>query len=642
MRKNSGFAIITALMLVAVLIGIMSVLLVEVIGNLRQSRASVQQAQALAISEAGDTYGQYVLQGPGESDMETYLTGYTSTFIVNGSNPATTWIVPQNDWAVVAGQFQNSLNTVYANMPTSDVNGLGTARVNYQISRFRGVTRAKNSQTYTADYVLTTTGIAGGGKRHVQDKGIINIQLGRPSLSQWLFLVNDAGGTNGFFPTGTVFNGPVHANHNWGFWGTPIFKGVVSTSDDGAYYYDKSFHRHKVAGDSYPPFTVPQFDKGFIRNAPLINLPTSTLSQQRAALGLNPATDLNGNGIPDPPSKREICEQLLLNQAPYNYNCNKTNEYTIPGNGIFLVNDGRPFSLGGVVYAGKISGGIYVNASLSSLVLRAAGNTQVYTLKQGGNSWVITVDYATNSTTLVKNGGTPQVYQGTPNGAAPIGSDTTKIGGATGQIYVKGTIGSLSGPPRTGAIPASPTTPDHPPPSEVQPALAVGTQLNITAVGQVGITGDLTYACDPTQLSSTAYLSAHPSCSTGKPLKTVLGVMSQDKNVMIKETANQNQVNNIYLWGSYLAGTSGHGLAVQNPGGRPPQGAMHLFGGIIQSVDQIRGTINSNGTLTSGYREHFDYDARFASSALAPPNFPTVRVFRVQRINPVPLSFHEY
>ncbi len=634
MRKNSGFAIITALALVAVLMGIVSVLLVGVIGDLRQSRASVQQAQALAVSEAGDTYGRYVLQGPGKSDMETYLTGYTSSFMVNGSNPAATWIVPQNDWAGVAGQFQSSLNTSYADMPAADINDRGAATVNYRISRFRGVTKAKDSQTYTADYILTTTGAAGGGKRHVQDKGVINIQLGRPSLSQWLFVVNNAGGINGFFPTGTVFNGPVHANHDWGFWGTPIFRDVVSTSDNYAYYYDKSFRRHKVAGDSYPPFTVPQFDKGFIRNAPLVHLPTSTLSQQRSALGLNPATDRNGDRLPDQPGKREICKQLLLN------NCSSTKK--IP-TGVFLINDGRPFTSGGVAYAGKISGGIYVNGNLRRLVLRAAGNTQSYTLKRGGNSWVITVDYATDTTTLVKNGGTPQVYQGTPNGAAPVGAATTKIGGATGQIYVKGAIDSLSGPPRTGVIPAFPMTPDHPPPREIRPALAVDTQLNITAVGQIGITGDLTYACDPTQLSKAAYLTAHPSCNTGKPLKTVLGVMSQDKNVMIKETAHlSRQVNNIYLWGSYLAGTPGHGLAVQNPEGRPPQGAMHLFGGIIQSVDQVRGTINSSGTLTSGYLEHFDYDARFASSALAPPNFPTVRVFQVQQINPVPLSFHEY
>ncbi|MER3452015.1 MAG: DUF4900 domain-containing protein, partial [Thermus sp.] len=84
------------------------------------------------------------------------------------------------------------------------------------------------------------------------------------------------------------------------------------------------------------------------------------------------------------------------------------------------------------------------------------------------------------------------------------------------------------------------------------------------------------------------------------------------------------------------------GLAVENYSGRGPQGKLRLFGGLIQSVDQPRGTVDSSGRLISGYLETYDYDLRFAESSLVPPNFPTVRVFDVQRILTTPLSFREY
>ncbi|WP_019549877.1 hypothetical protein [Thermus scotoductus] len=98
----------------------------------------------------------------------------------------------------------------------------------------------------------------------------------------------------------------------------------------------------------------------------------------------------------------------------------------------------------------------------------------------------------------------------------------------------------------------------------------------------------------------------------------------------------------LYLWGSYLSGSPGKGLTVENYSGRGKQGKLRLFGGLIQSTDQLRGTINPSGALTSGYMETYDYDLRFADSALAPPNFPTVTIFDVQKILPTPLSFREF
>ncbi|MCL5965567.1 MAG: hypothetical protein M1369_07300 [Deinococcus sp.] len=273
---------------------------------------------------------------------------------------------------------------------------------------------------------------------------------------------------------------------------------------------------------------------------------------------------------------------------------------------------------------------------MDQLKLEASGNgKQIYTLKQGSNTWVITVDYAGNQTTIVMPGGSTKTYSGAPNGPAPMGT-----GGATGQIYVTGAILDLRGPGRSGPLPANP--PDHPVPSQIGPALSTETQLNITAINKIGLTSDLVYECDPEMLSDSSYLAAKPRCNTGgSQLPTVLGVMSQNSTVEIEDTPIKAP-SDIYLWGSFLAGTPGKGLSVENYGSRGPQGKMRLYGSLVQSADQLRGVINGSGNLTSGYIETFDYDRRFASSTLAPPNFPTVQLFDVQAITPVQLSFREY
>ena len=500
----------------------------------------------------------------------------------------------------------------------------------YSVDNLRGASLSNTLQEYVADYTITSTGSVHNGRRRVEDKGSLTIPIGRGSLSQYLFLVDDAQGDRGFFPTGSVFNGPVHANENWGFWGRPQFLDTASTSEDGAYYWSLSYYdgcagwgKEWVSGVSRPPCTVPQFDKGFTRNADEIELPTTSLSQQRAALGLNPQYDKNGDGRPDAPGNKAICTALGFTGCNPNTN--------IP-EGVYLVNDGT-----------NVSGGFYVEGDLDEFTLSASGDgKQVYEFRQGSTSWQVTVDYTANTTTVVETApsmGTPTTYQGTPNGPAPANPPDETDGGPTGQVYVTGSVRSFGGPDRTG--PVSDNAPDHPPPDTIPAALSVETQLNVSAKNDIGLTADLVYECDPSQVENDSYVDAHPRCATATQLTTVLGVMSEDGDVII-ENYPKKAPDNIYLWGSYLAGSSGNGLSVEDYNSRGPQGKMRLFGGLIQSNDQLRGTVYSSGTLASGFMETFDFDRRFENSRLSPPNFPTVRTFSVQKLRPVELSFREY
>lgn len=130
---------------------------------------------------------------------------------------------------------------------------------------------------------------------------------------------------------------------------------------------------------------MPEFAKGFTRNADAIELPTTSLSQQGAALGLDP-DDLSA--LP----QQTICQQLRVRP-----NCNGNS--SIP-NGVYLVNDGT-----------DVTGSIYVQGNLTRLTLDGSerDGTQIYTLNQGGSVWTITIDYSANTTTFERPDGSVTV-----------------------------------------------------------------------------------------------------------------------------------------------------------------------------------------------------------------------------------------
>lgn len=608
--RQRGFALVTSLIALVLVSAIIALLAFMSVSDLRQARATVVQMQARAIAEAGETYGRYAMSVAAQPTIRSELRGLMTV----NANPETQWVINSTRWTDASNRIQAALNASFQTVAAANLNGIGSAQVAYEFKNFRGGTRSRSSQTYLVDYLVVSTGTAADGVRRVEDLGVLEIQLGKPSLSQYLFLVDNAQGNNGFFPTGTVFNGPVHANGNWGFWGKPVFMDTVTTAADGAYFWNaggtcSGGNPTYVRGDSRPPCTVPDFRKGFTRSAPSVDLPTSAMSQQRAALGLDPE-------VTSSPSNAQICTALGPGV------CNAGN--VLP-NGVYLPNSG-----------GVITGGIYIQGGVSELLLDGSSRDgrQVYRVRQGTRTWTIELNYLTNQTRVTTTpGGLTTVYTGLPNGTTPVGS-----GGPTGQIYVTGQIDSLIGPGRTGAVASN--APDHPVPSQIRPALALETELNITAVNAIRLRSDLVYECDPAALGSSAYLAANPRCNVGagNNVDTVLGVMSLNENVEIT-TSTPNE---LFLWGSYLAGRSNRGLTVENYNTRAAQGKLRLFGGLIQSVDQFRGTINNNGSLRTGYIETYDYDLRFANGAVAPPNFPTVRTFDVQTLIPVALGFREY
>ncbi len=618
MNKKNGVALVTALVLMMVLVAVISVLTIQSLGEFKQSKNSIIASEARNVAEGGVVYATAMIQSKTIDIVSPLVTRYSSSFIANGGDPATDPVIPEDEWDNVAATIENTLNSNYSTISSSDLGGAGRVNIQYRVSNFRIAQLSSSgngfTQVYTADYAVTATGRTDdGGRKKVVEKGYLNVTLGRPSLSQWLFLVEDAGGRRGFFGTGSVFNGPVHANQNWGFWGRPRFTDLVTSSDGGAWFWDIAGtcrdglgRRVFMDAAARPPCTRPIFQAGYNWNVPRVELPTNSLSQERAALGLAPDTDDNNDGVPDAPTPRERCQQLNISPCT-----------GIP-NGVYLINDGS-----------RVTGGIYVQGNLDSLLLSAGGDgTQTYQFNQSGRTWTITVDYNNDTTTITNPSGASKTYSGVPNGHAPLGT-----GGPTGQIYVTGSIGTVRSPSRTGWVARN--SANHPPPAAIQPALSLETQLNITARGEIGIFNDLIYECDPMMMNNSNYLASHPRCSsvTGE-LKTVLGMFSETEDITILRNGG---LNDIYLWGSFLSADDDKGLAVAAYNSRGDQGTMHLFGGLIQWQDQLRGVVDRYGNLISGYYENFQYDTRFRNSHLSPPNFPTTRAFQLQSVNAMQL-----
>ena len=114
MRSNKGIALVTALIFMAVLAGIMSLMFTATLGELTQSRASVGRAQALAVAEAGEVYADHVLQRYGTTLLTELVQDEIDDFAKKNKSAKTEAIIPATSLRrAVANSFQNSLNTVH-------------------------------------------------------------------------------------------------------------------------------------------------------------------------------------------------------------------------------------------------------------------------------------------------------------------------------------------------------------------------------------------------------------------------------------------------------------------------------------------------------------------------------------------------
>jgi Tfp pilus assembly protein PilX len=171
-------------------------------------------------------------------------------------------------------------------------------------------------------------------------------------------------------------------------------------------------------------------------------------------------------------------------------------------------------------------GGFYVEGSATvqlSIGNDTAGNpTQTYTITQGGTTTTVTTDPGANTTT-VKSGSTTLNLAGVPqnlNGASPQPAT---------MLYVDGTITSLSG---TG---------------QGQPGVQDGSQITITANGNVDITGDVLYKTEPVTTTQNQIVSgSNPACCSGDPVDTLIPGNNKNQDLGIFTTSGNIQLSSNY------------------------------------------------------------------------------------------------
>lgn len=325
--------------------------------------------------------------------------------------------------------------------------GLSTAMTNgatfnaATVVTFEDSTLQLQSQAYNYHYVTTSTGTYKGGSKRVITEGRLRVSATRGSFADYLIFTNThltgSGGAIWFNSTGN-FDGRVHTNGEFRFAYQPTFHDLASSVNGKAWYYGNGTNV-ELAADRNGTTDVPNFYGGFHRSEPTISLPTNSFSQERAALGGNPADTSQ-------PTNTEINTAL---------GTNVTNPSGPVPNGVYLPNSG-----------GWLTGGIYTVGDCNLMKMSVDGShNQVFQIKDASdNTTTITVNETTQTTTVVAPSGTSTTYNGIPRGCT----------------YVKGRVNDLRGPDRTSG-------------GAIVPAVARDHQMSIVATGDVIIQRDIAY-----------------------------------------------------------------------------------------------------------------------------------------------------
>jgi hypothetical protein len=625
-------ALITVLVIAAVLAGLMVLGSYLTVSDLQHSRSDLAISRTLAAAQAGENYGAALLSGPVRSDLNSVVESMDSKGEIGNSG---TWAFDpgssgsQPDPGTVATNLATVGQNLQSALPGKGcVSGIplgSSEQLTLQISFVRSNSTtpdnlpscgnspalkeplafgaylsgaANGQQTYSLPYTMVVTATsATAHRRTLVIGGQYDFTLGAGSFSRYASFTNaeQAGGGINFLNGSYLYDGPVHTNGNFAFagstysqnvpgsgqvyFGGPVSSaGVTDAGRPGAWYYTRGAFRFFSPSRLSPPSkgnTQPDFTQGVDWNAADIPFPTNSNNQKVAA-----------------------------------------------------ENSGLLFS------SGLYSLELYAGGPAGNPLTLSSGQ---WVTQSGGTLY----QYIKACSTAVNSGicPTPTLYRYTQNGPLQQqgsgGTWTNLDSSFNGVIYTAGNVHRLLGPPRS-----NPTDPASAP-----PAVASFAQLNVTAEGDVRITGDLKYQNDPCngalQRNSNGTVQI-PTCATSGPLN-VLGIYSSGGSGKhgVCNLLQQNGVDygggTICLGNGSAAGeTAPTNLTVDaslmatntvdqenwNTVSPTQTGRFSLLGGVIDGTDGIYGYANPSGGLSTGVLTSFTYDPRLGNG-LTPPYFPT-------------------
>ena len=454
---------------------------------------------------------------------------------------------------------------------------------------------------YTYPYAMTAIGKSGGsGQVTLTDKGqyIINLQVnfnpGKNSFAGYGMFIDQWNICSGGDLVPGKLTGPTFTNGAWTFGTTGQYNftdPVGSVSSTAGYDFGGN-NCQSVAGTSSKSggtTIAPNFQGGLNLGQPAIPLPKDTFSQQRAVL----------DGIGDP-SKGAVTStemKAALNDVKgkaYNGNAGVYLPYTPAG--VDAQGNAFPASFKG--------GGIYVEGNATITMQPGANGAQIYTIVQGGTTTTVTITNNVDANTglpLNDGSGTTVISQGNFTQVIPAvprqidGGTNTIVADAT-MLYVNGNA-TISGP------------------GEGQAAIQNGTQLTITAVNNIVITGDIAYKTPPIDKTTDTAIA-------GNNTNQALGLFTANGDIQL----NITQLNSSGKYdGVVELDASLATLCDPSAGTCTGSGGLVNVGAQIQNLDIVGGRIQNQIKSINAVQRNVYFDRRFGPS-FAPPWFPSTTV----------------
>lgn len=471
--------------------------------------------------------------------------------------------------------------------------------------------------------VVGTTGAGGSSAVNETGRISINLDLTNPAVAGsprnfafsgfGAFFDNGDTNANSSLAAGT-FSGPVHTNTHFSFSSSRnvIFRNIVSQADNYIRYDSTNFSQGQR---SIPTADMTGIDintsptEGYKKTG-VVPLPANTFSQEYAVINGTGIIDKKLDGTPvDPPATIPVdgsgSPLAVLDSSGHvtpealGANLRDSSNKAVP------VSSGKLNGGADGVYISSGDGstitgaGIYVQGNATDVQLYASGTSQVYVIKQSsGKITTITANPTTNRTTIADSAGKSTTFIGTPTDKSNILAPQAGV-----SLFVNGSISSLRGgfDSTTGKNVA---------------ALATGSRVTISALKDITITGDLTYAnsvVDSQGLPVTGY----------NAFQNVLGIFTNNGNVNLAPNTNYNSDTALSLqvhaaivsFNSNTADDNGIiSGSITYTGGTTPSGTdkWTLVGSRVQSNINNIGYSNRN----------IYFDPRFSGGGFRPPFFP--------------------
>jgi hypothetical protein len=504
-------------------------------------------------------------------------------------------------------------------------------------------------------------------RRRVALEGDFKVVLGNTSFAQWLsfsHVFSLASGTNVYFYVTESYDGPIHTNGRFRFWGFPKFgtpdngtpcdpgriRATRLTSTDTQAVFRRlpgtpgSPVEVTLAADEWVDGTgqritapvlpdctptnfnddadnpVAQFQRGFDADPSTPGIQPVTVPwdppgrirdsfgtlQRAVALGWNP-TDTSASG----PNNWTAAQwnarvRAVVPELPEL----PDNSLPVP-NAIYIPNDGS-----------NLLGGIYVQGNLRNMIVSncppgspgypycpsSPGGLAYYRFEhENGQTVTVVVDRANNQTTVTNSAWPPatqtRTFNGVPRGfqAGPAYTQWHTV------VYVHGNIGGGASGGLWGTV------------EENEQIMVTAARASWeSGTRDVWIPSHIRYERPP-----------NPHDPNDNP-RNLLGVYVPTGSIRIPTTSP----NDLDLQGVFMAGQPGVSdgvnseMRVESVCSLPDKGDLRLLGGVITEFVGVSGCVGGGGTH-HGYSDRWVYDRRM-SRGFAPPHFPTTTIPAIQ------------